>query len=134
MQSPVHKEENPTKLSGSRHFEYLGEDLKYNSLETERNMRTLVTSLVLCCKYRLLCKTYLVKVSPFILAPSTKATVAVKLWTPSLDTLLFIIIIKQYTITQGKTLPFLRISTQTVRWGVHGRPIFSACSAASINK
>lgn len=103
MQSPVHKEENPTKLSCSRHFKYLREDLKHNSPETGRSMRTLATSLLLCCTCRLFCKSYLVKVNPFILAPSTKATVAVKLWMPSLDTLLFIIIIMQFSVSQGKT-------------------------------
>lgn len=88
MQSPVHKEENPTKLRGSRHLEYFRKDLKYNSLETGRSMRTLAASLLLCYKCRLFCKSYAVK-SQFILAPSTKATVAGKLWMSSLDTLLF---------------------------------------------
>lgn len=123
MQSLLHKEENQTKLSCSRHFEYFREDLKYTSLETGRSMRTLATSLLLCCKCRLFCKSYLVK-SPFILALSTKTTIAVKLWMSSLDILLFIIIIMQSSVSQGKTLPFLHILTQTVCWGVHERFIF----------
>lgn len=112
MQPPAHKEENPTKLSCNRCFRYLREDLKYSSLEIGRNMRTLVTSLFLCSKCRLFHKSCLVKVSPFILAPSTKATVEAKLWLSSLDTLLFIIILMQYNVSQRKILPFLHILTQ----------------------
>lgn len=133
MQSPVHKEENPTKLSCSRYFKYLREHLKYNSPEPGRSIRTLATSLLLCCRCRLFCKSYLVKVSPFTLAPSTKVTVAVKLQTSSLAASLLIITAMQYSVSQGKTLPFLHILTQTVL-GHTWQTQFSVYSAASINK
>jgi len=59
MQSPAQKEENPTELNWNRYFKYLTEALKGSSLEIGRSMKTLATSLPVCCKSRLFCNCYL---------------------------------------------------------------------------